>query len=1028
MDLRFASLNWLLTLIAMSIGTFGYSQTAPMIFEKFGDKQGLPNTQFRVSLQDRKGLIWMAGADGLACYDGYSFTSFRHSNADTTSLSGNNISCLYEDSQGRLWVGTLGGGIDVSDISKSAFRHIPVGFRDSTEFSLQIISDITEDAAGVFWLVSDSALFVATEKAGGFEINMASAYLDDLDLCPAMESPTQVFTDKDGRIWIGTETGITVYDRSLNRLWCPDEINGIPEKRIEDIGYDRTGRLWVSCNTRPTRLYYATTDDFRFQAFDGLKFEIPANPVKFAFDHDNRLWVSAFTDRVYGYDFRDSSVFLDSRVNTNITHERFLRNPLVDHSGNVWLHGEGFSIFHYPKGVRNYLHPFSFFQSNTCIYGEADKLWLGYREQGMVCIDKRTNAAIHYSTDQDNVVQRIPGNHIADILRLRSGNMLLVCYGHIVVMHESDGVIRVDTLPGTNRAGFQDSKGRIWIGGFMGLHLYSEAQGVLKTYTLPPRMGDSRNFIQAIVEDRQGNIWFASGLHGLARLQPETGEIERFVPIPRKMESLPSGNILDMAMDEHNMLWIATDVALVRFDVATRSLKTYDRSFGFESDYMSSVIYGKDGNIWLSTNSGISMFDPDTEQVVNYSLEDGLLNNNYYIGSRYQASDGTIYFGGENGIDFFHPEGLRKNPTEPRMHLTQVTIDNSRVFCATDLDTSGMLDLSYRDDQIEIAFSGMHFAAQEKVQYAYRMDGIHDEWVQLGSQRRVVFSDLSPGEYVFRAKAMSEDGVWSSQELVIPMDVSPPFYATIWFRILGLCVMAASLFAYIKYREHLIQKKERREADIARKITELEKRALQAQMNPHFIYNCMNSIQQFMILHDFEGAMKYLTRFSRLLRTVLNMSAQHRISLSDEIKLIEDYLELENMRFPDKFTYAIEVSPELNIHTAEIPPFFIQPQVENAIRHGLINKPSPGHLLIKIDKHQQQMRIIVEDNGIGRESARAHNHKDRIIHESKGLTIVKERLAHIHPENGHYPFQIIDLYDDDGKGAGTRVEITLPLE
>lgn len=1024
----FSSLNWLVTLIGMSVVVSGYSQTAPMIFEKFGDNQGLPNPQFRISFQDKKGLIWMGGADGLASYDGYSFKSFRHSNADSTSLSGNNISCMYEDSKGRLWVGQMGGGIDVSDISKSAFKHITVGFRDSAGISPQIITEITEDSTGVFWLVSDTALFVMEEETGSFKVSLASDYVHDLSLCPAMQRPTQVFTDAEGRIWIGTEIGIGVYDRLAKRVWCPDEIIGIPEKKIEDIGYDRLGRLWVSCSTRPIRLYYANVGEMRFHVFDGLKFEFPANPVKFAFDLDNRIWVSAFTDRVYGFDFRDSTVFLDNKINTNITHERFLRNPLVDHSGNVWLHGEGFMIYRYPKGLRNYLHPYSFLQSNTCIYGETDRLWIGYREHGIVCVDKSTDTTIHFSTEQENIRRRIPVNHIADILRLRSGNMLVVCFSYIVVMNERHGVVKVDTIPGTNRAGFQDSKGRIWIGGYMGLHLYSEEQGVLKTYTLPARMGDARNFIQAIVEDQQGHIWFASGLHGLARLQPETGEVQRFVPIPRKVESLPSGNVLEMAIDENNILWIATDVALVRFDVVTQLMTTYDRSYGFESDYMSSVICGRDGNIWLSTNSGISMFDPHTEEAINYSLEDGLLNNNYYLGCRFQASDGTMYFGGENGIDFFHPDDLRKNPTEPRMYLTEVTIDNTRTFCATDLDTSGILNLSYRDDQIEIAFSGMHFAAQNKVQYAYRLDGIHDEWVQLGNQRRVVFSDLAPGEYVFRAKAMSEDGVWSSRELVIPMDISPPFYATIWFRILGICVLAASLFGYIKYREHLIQQKERRESDIARKITELEKRALQAQMNPHFIYNCMNSIQQFMILHDFEGAMKYLTRFSRLLRTVLNMSAQPRIALSDEIKLIEDYLELENMRFPDKFTYTIEVSPELNIHTAEIPPFFIQPQVENAIRHGLVNKTTPGHLLVKIDKDEHHIRIIVEDNGIGRESARANHHKDRIIHESKGLTIVKERLAHIHSENGHYPFQIIDLYDAGGTSAGTRVEITLPLE
>jgi LytS/YehU family sensor histidine kinase len=209
---------------------------------------------------------------------------------------------------------------------------------------------------------------------------------------------------------------------------------------------------------------------------------------------------------------------------------------------------------------------------------------------------------------------------------------------------------------------------------------------------------------------------------------------------------------------------------------------------------------------------------------------------------------------------------------------------------------------------------------------------------------------------------------------------------------------------------------------------ELEKRALQAQMNPHFIYNSMNSIQQFMIVHDVEGAMKYLTRFSRILRSVLNLSSQNRIPLYDEINLIKDYLELENMRFPDKFSYTIQVAPDINIHTVEIPPFFIQPQVENAIRHGLLKKPTPGHLRIEIALEHMLLQIIVEDNGIGREATMREKQMEGVSRESRGLAIIEERLSHLHSNNGFKPFTIIDLYDVHQKPIGTRVEISIPIE
>jgi ligand-binding sensor domain-containing protein len=1011
-------------LIVLCNTVMSLSQTTPLIFERFSDDQGLPNNLFRYMLQDKQGIIWMGGGDGLACYDGYTATSLRHNNADTNSISGNNLLALYEDSKGRLWISSF-NGLDVSDIYKSSFHHVPLS--DTADFSMQLVRHITEDSLGNIWLAMDTSIIILMEcRDGSFVRTTVNAFLGDITVCSGLSRPTAIFTDSIGKVWIGTASGLHMYDPVNSKLYCPDALSGSPKSEIQDIGNDRMGRIWVSCHSVDTRLYYSDPVTVNFLPFNGIPFEQPPQDIQFAFDLDNRLWAAVFTEQMYGYDFRDSSVFLKSSVNSNIRSERFLRNPFVDHSGNVWIPMEGYLIYHYPKGFRNYLHPFTFHQSLTCIYGIDEIMWLGYREEGLIRLNTKTGESSLFSS-QGVAPRSLSENRITKILKSRKGNIIVVGFGNIDILDQDGLLIARHVIPGTNRDALEDSKGRLWIGGISGLHRFSEEDGLLKTYKLNLIVNDTRQFIQAISEDANGNIWFGSGIHGLGMLDPETEEITHFFPVTGDFQSLPTGTIMDMAI-EGNMLWIATDVALVRFDIETHHIKSYNKSHGLLSDYIISLVVGQDGTIWNASNQGIAAFDPDTERFVNYGPEDGLLNRNYHMKSRYQAPDGTIYFGGENGLDFFHPLQLRKNPLPPRMYLSGITIDNKKTFSAIDLKSKGSLTLSYTDDHIEIGFFGLHFAAQDKVRNFYRLEGMHDQWIEIGNQRNVVFSDLSPGDYVFHGKAISPDGVWSTNDLVVPIHIVPPFYEKLWFRLLSVFVVAGILFGYMKYRERRIQQKERKEAEVARTITELEKRALQAQMNPHFIYNCMNSIQQFMILHDFEGAMRYLTRFSRLLRTVLNMSAQHRIALSDEIKLIEDYLELENMRFPNKFSYSIEVSTDLDIHTAEIPPFFIQPQVENAIRHGLINKSSPGHLIVKIDKVDQQMRIIVEDNGIGRESAMAAKMKDHLIHESKGLTIVKERLAHLHSENGDYPFQITDLYDSGGKAAGTRVEITLPIE
>lgn len=1005
----------------------GIAQPDMIRFQRFSDEEGLPNNLFKEVIQDEQGILWMGGLDGLASYDGYTVKAFRHSHLDPRSLSGNNISTLYKDAKGRLWIGINGYGLNVTSNSGVSFEEVSLPVDPGDKFKFRI-NDITGDSSGRLWIASDLGLILVREEDHRFvaEMYKDSMLRHDKGATPGI--PLTLATDIKGRIWIGKSNGLFMFDPTTGHLHLPSGFSGLPSGAIHDIEFDRSGRVWVSCANKGPRLYYNSTGAKHFDAFDGIPFASVSKEIHFTFDLDNRIWALVFGDQAYGYDFRDSTLFLRTSVNSNISHERFFRRPFVDHSGNVWLPVEGFYILPYPKGFNTYIHTLAFHQSNTCIYGEGQYLWFAYREKGLLRLDRQTGETIYFSTGGEED-RKVPVDHIQDILRVSSGNYILVGFGNISVMNHDGKILASYPVNGTNRAAYEDSSGRIWIGGYKGLHLFSETEGVLKTYTLPSGPPDEGQFIQTIVEDNKGRIWFASDLHGLSVLEPASGRIREFLPVEGDSTSLPGLSVLDIAIDEQNILWLATDVALVRFDPLTYQARSYDRSDGLENDYISAVICAPDGTVWVSTHSGLSSFDPTSARFVNYSKGDGLANYSYYTRSKFLAADGTIYFGGKNGVDYFHPGALRQNPTAPIMFLTSVAIDNNLQHDASTAKyRDGRLDLTYRDQLIEIEITGLHFANQDEVRYWYKMDGLHEDWISLGKQRKILFSNLPPGDYVFRAKAMSGDEVWTPQELLIPIHISPPFYATAWFRGGMVILLITSIILVIRYRERSIKEQDKREAEVKRKMVELEHKALQAQMNPHFIYNSMNSIQQFMIMHDVEGAMKYLTKFSRLLRTVLNFSSQNRIPLSDEILLIRDYVELEKMRFPDKFSYTIDVAPEINIHTVDIPPFFIQPQVENAIRHGLLRKATQGHLQISITRTNDHLHVIVEDNGVGREAALKAKYKDGVVNESKGLTIVEERLSHLHHQSGFRPLTIVDLYDSNNRPAGTRVEIVLPLD
>jgi ligand-binding sensor domain-containing protein len=1011
----------------MLLSRFSVAQPEIIRFDRFSDEEGLPNNLFTQVIQDKHGVMWMAGIDGLASFDGYTIRAYRHSFSDSTSISGNKASMIYEDSKGRLWVGVLGAELNVSDQSKTKFQRIKFPLPEQERLAIRV-SSMTEDSLNRIWMTSAFGLFVLEDSADAFTFVPLGRIIPGADTIQALQKPTVLYTDWSGKVWIGTSAGLFVYEPAASRLWRPQEMRGLPPVAIYDIEPDRENRIWVSAKVAGARLFHANREQFVFSSFDGIPFREKPTSIQIAFDLDNRLWALVFGDQAYGYDLKDSSLFLQSTINSDIAHERFFRKPFVDHSGNTWLPVEGFYIHRYPKGFNTFFHPYAFHQSNTCVYETEHYLWFGFREKGIVREDKRDGTVIRFASEE-GADKLIPADHIADILQAKSGNLILVAFNQITVMTEDGKVVASYKVGGTNRAAFQDRKGRIWIGGYSGLHLFSESQGVLETYKPPALNEHAGHYVQTIVEDADGLLWFASDLRGLTRFDPESKEMKSFMPVEGDSLSMPSFSVLDIDVDQNNILWVATDVALVRFDPRTFKVQSYDNGDGLQNDYISSVACVPDGRIWFSTHAGISVLDPLTHKVINYGEKDGLSNFSYYTRSKHVSRNGSLYFGGKNGVDYFNPAHLRSNPTAPIMFLSALDIQHGEQISGYDKQGfSPALELSYRDKVLEIEITGVHFASQQDVQYEYKMEGLQDEWIKLGKQRNVLFSNLQPGKYVFHARAISGDGVWSEKDLLIPIHIKPPFYATAWFRLMATILLLGLLSFIIRYRELSIKRKDKAEAEVNQKMVELERRALQAQMNPHFIYNSMNSIQQFMIMHDMEGAMKYLTKFSRILRTVLNISAQNRIPLTDEITLIQDYLELENMRFPDKFTYDIYVSPDINTHTVEIPPFFIQPQVENAIRHGLLRKTTPGHLRIEITADEEHLFVVVEDNGIGREASQHAKKGETVMHESKGLAIVEERLSHLHSANGFKPFKIIDLYDAAHRPSGTRVEIILPLD
>jgi two-component sensor histidine kinase len=346
----------------------------------------------------------------------------------------------------------------------------------------------------------------------------------------------------------------------------------------------------------------------------------------------------------------------------------------------------------------------------------------------------------------------------------------------------------------------------------------------------------------------------------------------------------------------------------------------------------------------------------------------------------------------------------------------------------TNIPASG-INLPYYKNSITGHFDIIKFLNPDDTEFSYKMEGFHNQWINNTHEGKAIFQNLKPGKYIFRIKLTDANNSSSTQELAINFTIEKPIWFRWWAILAILLLMALIIRTFVLLRTRSVQKKERLRAEIAERITEFELKALRSQMNPHFIFNAINSIQNYMLDNDIDAALNYLSDFAKLIRLTLDNVSKKRISLDDELNYLKYYIKLEQMRFDKKFELLINVTSEIENTKILIPSMILQPYIENSIKHGFAFKESGGIIKLEFKLSEDNiLKCIIEDNGIGRKKSRELN-KNKTKHQSKGTFITTERLALLNqtqPRKG-YSVETTDLYDEFNLASGTRVEISIPI-
>jgi ligand-binding sensor domain-containing protein len=812
------------------IGADSHGQENRMRFEELSIEEGLSQTIVYSIVQDNEGFIWFATEDGLNRYDGYHFAIIRHDPEDTNSLGYNHILALLVDSRGTLWAGTFLKGLDRYDRDKDIFIHYRSDLDDPTTLSNDMVNCIHEDSRGDIWVGTDQGLNHLDISTGIF-----TRYLHD----PA--DPASLSADRvasichctNGYIWIGTTGGgLCRLDPDTGKFRSfkhdPEDPSTLPDNSITALSLDRQGNLWIGTNGGGAAVMDMKTESFTNYQADPDNPEWLSHSSVFAIleDSNGMIWLGTNGGGLCRYDPLTGK-FL-TFVNDPNDPESISYNEIYDiyedRSGVIWLgtYGGGankfdlkrkkFVHFRYdPNGVNSLSHPIVW----SILEDEPGKLWIGTHGGGLDLLDRKTGKYTHHRHDPAD-----PYSLSSDIVRVvykdRGGTLWIGTNG--------GGICRMDRKTGRFhtyrndpadpssishdqiRSIYEARDGYLWIGtNGGGLNRMDKTTGRFTRYVHDPAdlSSISNDFIRVIFEDSDGRFWLGTQGGGLNRMDREHGTFIAYKNDPGDSTSINSDFVFSILEDERCFLWMGTwGGGFVTFDSGKETFTAYIEKDGLPSNSIYGALEDEYGNFWLSSNNGICRFDPREKICKSYNERDGLQGNEFNGNSFFLSPSGEMFFGGTNGFNAFFPSQIKDNPFIPPVVITSFTKLNEKVKFDRPISEIDKIHLTYRDYVFSFEFAALEFSAPEKNRYAYKMDGLDQDWVYTDYEKRfATYTTLPPGRYTFRVKASNNDGIWNEQGASVAIVIEPPFWKTWWFRIVVLLVVAA--FVILIYRRRV---------------------------------------------------------------------------------------------------------------------------------------------------------------------------------------------------------------------------------
>ena len=811
-----------------------YAQEAAPRFEHLTTEQELPHNTIHTLLQDRKGFMWFGTEGGLAKYDGFQMTIYKHDPRDSTSLPGNWITSILEDRDDTLWVGTRHNGLASFNRRSGDFTRYPYTTPNLEEgLPGGEINVLYEDREGTLWIGRPKGLSKRDKKTGRF------THYEHDPSDPNSLSDNDVFClyeDRSGVLWAGTwDQGLNKLDRATESFvrFRPDPSapSSFSNSRIRAIYEDRAGFLWIGTSggglnrwnreTGEITVYKNNPDD-PHSLSDNKVWAIHEDP-------NGILWVGTFDGGLNRFDPRTQRFqhFLPDPTNPNSISSDVIYPIYEDRSGILWLGSENgvqkynlanerFAHYtHDPAKTNSLSHP-----KILALYAAPDAsetLWVGTDGGGLDRFERAEGRFTNYAHDPANPYS-LSHHAVSSVVADTSGGLWVGTFGGglnrldpasgRVTRYQHDPADSTSLSQNAVHALYIDRSGTLWVGTDTGaLNRFDQATGTFVRYRHDPNdPGSASVSARTLFEDHQGTLWIGTAGYGLQKLDRTTERFTTYRHDPNDPRGPSHDRVNSIYEDAQGILWLGTYGGLNKFDRATEQFTYFTEQDGLRSNTVYGVIGDEAGMLWISTSGGLSRFDPAAETFTNYDAASGLPDIQFTPGTLAGTPTGELagtpteelFFGGINGLTTFHPRNLPDAAYKPPLIITSVKKQDEVV--ATDLDAGETLELSYKDGLFSFDFALLDYAAPATHRYQYLLEGFEDTWHDAnGPLGRATYVNLQErgGNFRFIVRGFRGQGDWS--EMAVLVRITPPWWRTIWFRasiVAGLALLSATLGLY----------------------------------------------------------------------------------------------------------------------------------------------------------------------------------------------------------------------------------------